>query len=210
MSMLLKQVGCSIEWKNLIYFFGLKPSHQIFSASEQFSTNIQAVDITVQEAMKGAHLLESHLYSLDTLPQEMVNLLEGDVDVERLKVQLCMLPDLIKTALEGTIKKVTNVRTIADAMVRSEIYQNMLSEANKVLSLYFTFPVTTATAERSFSSLRRIKTYLRSTMSACRLNSLMLMHVHQERTEKLDLAAIAHEFVSVNSRRLNYYGKIRQ
>jgi len=35
----------------------------------------------------------------------MVNLLEGDADVERFKVQLCMLPDLIKTALEGTIKK---------------------------------------------------------------------------------------------------------
>jgi len=72
----------------------------------------------------------------------------------------------------------------------------MLSEANKVLSLYFAFPVTTAAAERSFSSLRRIKTYLSSTMSAYRLNSLMLRHVHQERTEKLGLAAIAHEFVS--------------
>jgi len=145
----------------------------------------------------------------DTLPQEVVDLLIGDVDVERLKVQLCMLPDVIKTALEGTIKKVTNVRTIADAMLKSDIYQSMLSEANKLLSLYFTFPVTTATAERSFSSLRRVKTYLRSTMSACRLNSLLLMHIHQDRTERLDLATIAHEFISVNSRRLNYFGKIR-
>ena len=38
-------------------FFGLKLSYQIFAASEQCSTNIQAVDITVQEAMKGALLL---------------------------------------------------------------------------------------------------------------------------------------------------------
>ena len=95
-------------------------------------------------------------------------------------------------------------------MVKFEAYQNMLSEANKILLLYFTFPVTTATAERSFSSLRRIKTYLHSTMSACRLNSLMLMHVHQKRIEKLDPTAIAHEFVSVNSRRLNHFGKIRR
>ena len=115
-----------------------------------------------------------------------------------------MLPDIIKTALEGTIKKVTNVRTIADAMLKSDIYQSMLSEAKKLLSLYFTFPVTTATAERSFSSLRRVKTYLRSTMSACRLNSLLVMHIHQDRTEKLDLATIAREFISVNS---NYFGK---
>lgn len=39
----------------------------------------------------------------------------------------------------------------------------MLSEVDKLLNIYFTFPVTSATAERSFSSLRRIKTYLRST-----------------------------------------------
>ena len=120
-----------------------------------------------------------------------------------------MLPDVIKTALEGSIKTVTNVRTIADAMLKSKIYQNMLSEVNKMLTLYFTFPATTATAERSFSSLRRIKTYLRSTMSDCRLNSLFLMHIHKERTEKLDLAAIAKEFIS-NSRRLNYFGKVKQ
>ena len=148
--------------------------------------------------------------SIDTLPQEIANILVGDVDVERLKVQLCMFPDVIKTALEGSITRVTNVRTIADAMLKSEIYQNMLSEVNKMLTLYFTFPVTTATAERSFSSLRRIKTYLRSTMSACRLNSLLLMHIHKERTEKLDLAAIAKEFITSNSRRLNYFGKVKQ
>jgi len=41
------------------------------------------------------------------------------------KVQLSMLPDMIKTALNGTIKRVTNVRTIADTMMQSEIYQNM-------------------------------------------------------------------------------------
>ena len=45
-------------------FFGLKLSHQIFAPAEQCSTNIQAVDITVQEAMKGANLLVSHLHSL--------------------------------------------------------------------------------------------------------------------------------------------------
>ena len=61
------------------------------------------------------------------------------------------------------IKKVTNVRTIAEAMNKSTIYKGMLGEVDKLLKLYFTFPVTIATAERSFSSLRRIKTFLRST-----------------------------------------------
>ena len=45
-------------------FFELKLSHQIFAPAEQCSTNIQAVDITVQKTMKGANLLVSHLHSL--------------------------------------------------------------------------------------------------------------------------------------------------
>ena len=31
-------------------FFGLKLSHLVFAAAEQFSTNLQAKDITMQEA----------------------------------------------------------------------------------------------------------------------------------------------------------------
>jgi len=134
------------------------------------------------------------------MSEALIKFLEGDVDVERLKVQLCMLPDMIKTALNGTIKRVTNVRTIADAMMQSEIYQNMLCKVNKILLLYFTFPATTSTAERSFSSLRRIKTYLRNTMSAWKLNNLLLMYVHQHRTDKLDLVKLAREFISINSK----------
>ena len=62
-------------------------------------------------------------------------------------------------------------------------------------------PVTTATAERSFSTLRRLKTYLRSTMSQPRLNHIVLLHSHKERTDALDLIHIAKTFVSVNNRR---------
>ena len=98
------------------------------------------------------------------------------------------------------VTKVTNVQTIAEAMNTSEIYKAMLSEVHKLLQLYFTFPVTMATAERSFSSLRRIKTFLRSSMSDCRLNNMFLLHVHTSRTVALDLSAVAKDFVSVNSR----------
>ena len=84
----------------------------------------------------------------------------------------------------------------------------MLSEIYKVLKIYFTIPVTIATAERSFSSLRRLKTYLRSTMTQSRLNNLFILYVHAEKTDELDLKFIAKEFVSVNQRRLNYFGKI--
>ena len=78
-----------------------------------------------------------------------------------------MIPGLIKDAFQDIYIhiKSANVRTIVEAMNRSEIYKMMLGEMYEILKLYFTFPVTTATAERSFSSLRKIKTFLRSTMT---------------------------------------------
>lgn len=48
-----------------------------------------------------------------------------------------------------------------------------------MLLLFLTLPVTTCSCERSFSALRRLKTWLRSTMGDERLSSLALMHVHQ-------------------------------
>ena len=45
-------------------FFGLKLSQLIFTASEQFSTNLQGKDTILSDATCGADLLVSHLKSL--------------------------------------------------------------------------------------------------------------------------------------------------
>ena len=42
-------------------------------------------------------------------------------------------------------------------------------------------PVSTATAERSFSKMRRVKTYLRNTMTTERLSGLGLVNIYQDR-----------------------------
>ena len=55
-----------------------------------------------------------------------------------------------------------------------------------------------ATSERTFSVLRRMKTYLRSTMTQTRMNNFITLHVHKERTDALDLKAIANEFTARN------------
>lgn len=70
-----------------------------------------------------------------------------------------MVQDMIKKAMDGSIKKTTNLKTIAQAMDKSTIYKNMLSEIDKLLNILFTIPITSATAERGFSSLRRLKTF---------------------------------------------------
>ncbi|XP_067142878.1 52 kDa repressor of the inhibitor of the protein kinase-like [Centruroides vittatus] len=53
-------------------------------------------------------------------------------------------------------------------------------ETSKALKILITLPCTTCTVERSFSSLRRMKTWLRSTMVESRLNGLAMMSVHRK------------------------------
>ena len=41
-------------------------------------------------------------------------------------------------------------------------------------------PVSTATPERSFNTMRRVKTYLRATMKTVQLSALALMHAYKD------------------------------
>ena len=66
-------------------------------------------------------------------------------------------------------------------------------------------PASNVTSERSFSALRQVKTYLRTTMTQKRLNNLMFLHVYQENLDKLDLLAIAEEFVSGSKYRFSLF-----
>ena len=54
--------------------------------------------------------------------------------------------------------------------------------------------MTIATAEGTFSTLRRLKNYLRSTMTQNRLNHIVLLHTHKHRTDQLDLTEVASDF----------------
>ena len=41
-----------------------------------------------------------------------------------------------------------------------------------------------------------------------RLNNLLLSHIHQDMTNKIDILDIAREFVQTNERRLSYFGTL--
>ena len=54
-----------------------------------------------------------------------------------------------------------------------------------LLRLYLTIPATLATSQRTFSALRQLKNYLRSTMKQAHLNNCLLMHCHKSITNTL-------------------------
>ena len=64
-----------------------------------------------------------------------------------------------------------------------------------IIEFILVLPATNATSERSFSKLKLLKTYLRSTMSHAHLNHYMVFSVYKEHLDALDLPALAKEFV---------------
>ena len=68
---------------------------------------------------------------------------------------------------------------------------------------------TSAAGERSFSTARRLKTWLRSRMNQERSSNLTVLNIHKERTHRLSTMDIANEFTDRNTNRKRNFGTFR-
>ena len=59
-------------------------------------------------------------------------------------------------------------------------FDETFSEVSKLLEIVLATPISTADSERSFSTMKRIKTFLRNTMLQDKLNSLACLSIHKE------------------------------
>ena len=101
-------------------------------------------------------------------------------------------------------------RKNAAVMVKT-MHQNGLHDIlpvlYKVASILATIPATSCSAERSFSALRRIKTFLRSTMGQDRLSSIAVINIERKyanKTMQNDMQRIIDIFGS-RSNRSSYF-----
>lgn len=112
----------------------------------------------------------------------------GDIKGSKLKAQIDGFADFFEkesptlSDVICTVKKMTK----ADRKYNSELIV--------VYELLMVMPATNAVSERSFSALRRVKTYLRCTMTQKRLNHLMLLNIHCDVTDELRSEATLEEY----------------
>lgn len=71
-----------------------------------------------------------------------------------------------------------------------------------LLQILATLPVSTCSVERSFSSLKLIKSYLRTTMNEDRLNGLAAMYIHRDISANLQPVEVVEEFAKCHSTRI--------
>lgn len=74
----------------------------------------------------------------------------------------------------------------------------------KCIIIYMTIPPTTCTIERSFSTLRRVKTWLRSTITEQRLSGLCILSIHRQKIDDLNLIQGVVDEFSKNKRNLQF------
>ncbi|KAJ8867469.1 hypothetical protein PR048_031271, partial [Dryococelus australis] len=115
--------------------------------------------------------------------------MEKYIDLQQLGHQIEMLKNLSPHCTK-TMEHVQRLRDIS-----------LLPELKKFPYYLLVTPVTPATAERSSSMLRMPKSYLRTTLTRKRANSLCILHVYSKLTDDLNIEKLISEFINKNEYR---------
>lgn len=83
-----------------------------------------------------------------------------------------------------------------------EPYKEVFFELFKLCKIAVALPVSSASCERSFSTLKLVKTYLQSTISEERLSNLGVLSIESTRSKALNLDAFVDRFARSHKRRI--------
>ena len=129
--------------------------------TEEFSRRFDQASLALPAAIED--ILVKAINNTDespiVVPDIVTEAYSKDINMKRLEKQLQMLPDLAsayKTSQSLEVLKVTSVRMVCEIRQSIPVAQEMFCETDKLLRIYLTIPISTATAERSFSALRHI------------------------------------------------------
>jgi len=100
-----------------------------------------------------------------------------------------------RALFHNDIKQIATVAELADFLIVP-----MFPDLYAAFLLFLTLPVTVATAEKSFSKLKLIKTYLRNSMLQDRLSGLAILSIENVAARKLDLNKIIDDFARRKAR----------
>ncbi|KAI3709113.1 hypothetical protein L2E82_38872 [Cichorium intybus] len=119
---------------------------------------------------------------------------QSDIDATELYLELKLLDEFLPS-------EATNPTDVLKYMKKVDCFPNAII-AYRVL---LTIPVTVASAERGFSKLKLLKSYLRSTMSQERLNGLAMIAIENDILETIDYEDLVNNFASKNARRASRF-----
>ena len=110
-----------------------------------------------------------------------------------------MFKEIMSSKTNSSVEKLTinNVLKFMRANDMCSIYPNL----STLYHIFLTLPISSAGAERSFSRLKLIKSYLRSTMTEERLSGLALLSIERRFATELDYDKVMDYFSKMKPRR---------
>lgn len=164
------------------------------SVLESFDTRFN------KETQKTHKSLEKLLLGLENIEEkkQIECLYKDDIDFKSFYIHRQMFFEFLK------IRKVEFPRCLGDVVdfftVNSEM-PGMCPIYSKFVKLILTIPGSSCTNERSFSLMKRIKTYMRSTMKQDRLNDIALLTTYKEAANQINLDEVIDDFINKNGLR---------
>lgn len=202
--------------KTTKYFDELSSDERLLDAEQYFKTQIyyRTLDIIVEQlkhrfngmnqviklfsSIIPTNICSMHEDELKHSTTYLVKHYENDLTIDLVN-QIIQL----KRSFENQIAKLNSVHDLAKFI----IVDNYLIAANfpdlcTACFLFLTIPVTVASAERSFSKLKIIKSYLRSTMSQIRLSSLAILSIEKKIAKEINTSDIISTLANKKSRKM--------
>ena len=116
-----------------------------------------------------------------------------EIDMDALEVEANVFRAIMSNCRAGCFKDVySKIKTCPES--EKELIPNIM----RIIMLLLINPATSYSPERSFSTARRLKSWLRSTMTSQRFNGLALLNIHKGCTDQLNLMEVENEFIDQN------------
>ncbi|XP_078533623.1 zinc finger MYM-type protein 1-like [Lissotriton helveticus] len=133
--------------------------------------------------LESAALLESTYFAKynDSFPEHA---LHAAVEAYPMLNQEDLKSELTVMYSMPVYQKATNARSLL-SLIHELHMEKTFTETVALLKIVITTPMTTSEAERSFSTLNRIKTFLRNTMLQERLNALAMLSIESELVQNI-------------------------
>lgn len=156
---------------------------------QEFRSRFDNKNLEIMKSIQSCHPESPHFLEVNHLMTlvKLYNLNEQSLSME--------CPIAKRTLKNKTMKKINDV--LLELLPLREAFPELV----KLLQISLTVAVTTAGCERSFSSLKRIKSYLRSTMSEERLIDLATISIERDLAARLSLDGIVDKFAAEDKNR---------
>lgn len=145
-----------------------------------------------------SNLSELNPEEINNAASNLQKIYEFDIEASPFVIECIHLKGLLHQEKFDEALTLSGLHTLLISKGLLDLYPNV----NIALQIYLSTPASNCSAERSFSTLSRIKNCLRSTTSQDRLNHLAVLTIENDLTTRLDFEDVITEFANTKVRRV--------